>query len=107
MKVSPMFLARPETTVQRIAHFAMLTGCAVLCLGLSTTAAVRVTALPATSKRVVITYVPAAAPASTPIAAPAAQDDSTELLKPVAKLPAPKAKTFASAASHQSRSTVR
>jgi 3D (Asp-Asp-Asp) domain-containing protein len=121
VKTSPLFSACPETSVQRIAHFSMLAGCAVLCLGLSTTAAVRVSALTSSSEVLPkITYVQASAAAPlapapvshapvahAPVALIAARSPETnqsdELLKPIAQKPV----EMGSAVSHRSLSTTR
>ena len=50
MITSQLYASKPETKVQRIAHFSMLIGCAVLCLGLTTTAAVRMGSQPAVAR---------------------------------------------------------
>jgi 3D (Asp-Asp-Asp) domain-containing protein len=122
VKLSPLFSACPETSVQRIAHFSMLAGCAVLCLGLSTTAAVRVSNLPASVEVLPkITYVRAsetpatavtAVPAETPSKSSSAPQSQTtvtqtaqsdELLKPIASKPV----ALGNVANHRSLSTTR
>ena len=119
MKPSPLFSDIRETSVQRIAHFSMLAACAVLCLGLSTTAAVRMSSMPPAGERPQITFIPALAPtpvaavatptpaAAKPTALAAPAPASTELLHPAHANPAARTVTLSSATSHQSLSTTR